>query len=290
MLREMADLGFDSVELSHGIRLTLVPGILRAVKEGVVRVGSTHNFCPLPTGVSRAAPNLFQPSAPTADERAMWARHTQRSLDFAAQVGAGVVVVHLGSVGFRWFHPGRRLRAWRARHPGVIPANDRGFQRLRARTELRFQRAVAEWRDRMVASLAEIAAHAKDRGLFLGFENRERWEELPRDEDFDSLFNEIAPDYPAGAWYDCGHAQIKQDFGLVQPRAWLETHGSRLLGFHLHDVDADGHDHRAVGSGRIDFAHVRAFMKPHHLRVLELAPDVSVDEVIASRERVAAWG
>ena len=51
MLREMADLGFSHVELSHGIRITLVPGILKAVEEGVIKIGSTHNFCPLPTGI-----------------------------------------------------------------------------------------------------------------------------------------------------------------------------------------------------------------------------------------------
>ena len=59
MLREMADLGFDQVELSHGVRIVLVPGILKAVEEGMIKVGSTHNFCPLPIGVVQAAPNLF---------------------------------------------------------------------------------------------------------------------------------------------------------------------------------------------------------------------------------------
>ncbi len=63
MAREMADLGFSHIELSHGIRITLVPGILRAVEEGVVKVGSAHNFCPLPMGVFKAAPNLFEPSS-----------------------------------------------------------------------------------------------------------------------------------------------------------------------------------------------------------------------------------
>ena len=59
MVQEMAGLGFGHVELSHGIRITLVPGILRAVEEGMVKIGYTHNFCPLPTGVNHAAPNLF---------------------------------------------------------------------------------------------------------------------------------------------------------------------------------------------------------------------------------------
>jgi len=38
MLREMADLGFTHAELSHGIRITLVPGILKAVEEGTIEL------------------------------------------------------------------------------------------------------------------------------------------------------------------------------------------------------------------------------------------------------------
>ena len=91
MLTDMAALGFEYVELSHGIRITLVPGIMRAVEEGVVKVSSTHNFCPLPTGVVQAAPNLFEPSVKQHREHDQWLRHTKRTIDFAAQVKARVV-------------------------------------------------------------------------------------------------------------------------------------------------------------------------------------------------------
>src|SRR5437667_8781693 len=96
MLQEMAALGFEWVELSHGIRITLVPGILRAVEEGVIKISSTHNFCPLPTGVNQAAPNLYEPSARFHQEHEQWLRHTKRSIDFAAQMKARVLVLHLG--------------------------------------------------------------------------------------------------------------------------------------------------------------------------------------------------
>ena len=56
MLREISGLGFDRVELSHGIRISLVPGILKAVEAGVVKVTSTHNFCLLPMGPSMRRP------------------------------------------------------------------------------------------------------------------------------------------------------------------------------------------------------------------------------------------
>ena len=63
MVREMVDLGFEWIELSHGIRITLVPGILKAVSDGIIKISSCHNFCPLPTGIVQAMPNLFEPSA-----------------------------------------------------------------------------------------------------------------------------------------------------------------------------------------------------------------------------------
>ena len=52
MLREIRDLGFDYSELSHGIRVSLMPGILEAVGAGEIKISSLHNFCPLPMGVN----------------------------------------------------------------------------------------------------------------------------------------------------------------------------------------------------------------------------------------------
>ena len=88
----------------------LVPGILKAVEEGMIKVGSTHNFCPLPIGVVQAAPNLFEPSATDHKEHEQWVRHTKRSIDFAAQVRARVLVCHVGSVSCFWSSPERKLK------------------------------------------------------------------------------------------------------------------------------------------------------------------------------------
>ena len=124
-------MGFEYVELSHGIRITLVPGILRAVEEGIVKVSSCHNFCPLPTGVVHAAPNLFEPSDPDARVHDQWLRHTRRSLDFAAQVKARVLVCHLGSVSFFWFNPARRLKHYFSEHPRTSYADDQEYHAVR---------------------------------------------------------------------------------------------------------------------------------------------------------------
>ena len=60
MLREIRGLGFDCAELSHGTRISLLPGILDAVDAGEIRISSLHNFCPLPMGINHAAPNLYE--------------------------------------------------------------------------------------------------------------------------------------------------------------------------------------------------------------------------------------
>ena len=80
MLREIRDLGFEYAELSHGTRLSLVPGILEAVDAGEMKISSLHNFCPLPMGVTHAAPNLFKFSAEQRRERELAEKHTLKTL------------------------------------------------------------------------------------------------------------------------------------------------------------------------------------------------------------------
>src|SRR5215831_17586146 len=98
MLREIRALGFEYAELSHGTRISLVPGIIEAVDAGEIKVSSVHNFCPLPMGVDRSAPNLYQFSSEWGREREMAERYTLKTIEFAARVKAQVVVLHLGSI------------------------------------------------------------------------------------------------------------------------------------------------------------------------------------------------
>src|SRR5690606_1477409 len=130
MLQEIVDMGFEYAELSHGTRITLVPGILRAVEEGLIRISSTHNFCPLPTGVNQSAPNLFEPSARSHQEHDQWLRHTKRSIEFTAQVGADLLVTHLGSVHFFWSNPVRKVRQYLRAHPDCDVGEDSTYRKI----------------------------------------------------------------------------------------------------------------------------------------------------------------
>jgi sugar phosphate isomerase/epimerase len=286
MVREMVDLGFEAIELSHGIRLALVPGVMKAVEERVVRIASTHNFCPLPAGVLQAAPNLYEPSAADHRERENWIRQTRHSIDFAARMGADVLVCHLGSVPFRWFKPSRRLEPYLRAHPGAVASGDPAYRAL-------VEQALAKMRHRMGPSwqhtqdsLAAVKDHAAERGVRLALENRESVEELPLDADYAGFLAGMPAPQPVGYWHDTGHAQIKADLGIIEHQRLLGDNASRLIGFHLHDVNAEGEDHQAVGSGHVDFQMVSQFWRPEHKLTLELSPHATVEDVVSSKRVV----
>ena len=289
MLKEMAKLGFEHVELSHGIRITLVPGILRGVEEGVVKISSTHNFCPLPTGVVQAAPNLFEPSVKEVREHDQWLRHTRRSIDFAAQVKARALVCHLGSVSFFWFNPARNVRQYlRDHHDAGRDGADATYQALLRKSMDRLRKRMPPFWAQVKASINEVLDYAAQKGVKLGFENREKFEELPLDADYEEFMASYPATAPVGYWHDTGHADIKEGMGLLNHRQHLAKLAPRTLGFHLHDVNAGGHDHQPIGSGHIDFKMVSEFWRPDQLLTLELSPRVTLDEVRSSKQRVEA--
>ena len=69
MLREIVNLGFKRIELGHGIRISLMPGIQKFFDEGQIEFSSLHNFCPLPVEVLGASPDCYQFSSSSPSER-----------------------------------------------------------------------------------------------------------------------------------------------------------------------------------------------------------------------------
>ncbi|HEY4301816.1 MAG TPA: TIM barrel protein [Candidatus Didemnitutus sp.] len=287
MLKEMAGLGFEWVELSHGIRITLVPGILRAVEEGIIKVASCHNFCPLPTGVMHAAPNLYMPTAADARERDQWLRHSKRSIDFARQVGARVVVMHLGAITFFFFNPENTIERYLEAHPGAGRSGDAAYRKKLEAVLAKLRARRPAFFDHMKAGLDALIPYAAEKGVRLGFENRESMDELPLDEDFPGFLAGFPADGPAGYWHDTGHAHLKEDRGVLVHREHLAKNAPRAHGFHLHDVES-GQDHQPVGSGTIDFEMVSEFWRPEHVLVIELSPRVPTEGVVRSKVRIEA--
>lgn len=287
MLVEAREMGFEYVELSHGTRIVLVEGILRAVEEGVVKVSSTHNFCPLPTGINHSAPNLFEPSVSQSQEHDQWLRHTKRSIEFTAKVGANAMVTHLGSVHFFWTNPVRKIRRYQRANPDSDPMEDPKYRKVLEKACLKLRNRMPAYWQQVKDSLEEVRMHALEHGVFLGCENREKFQELPVDDDFPSFLAEMVKDEKnhCAYWHDTGHARLKELMGVIDHRKHLEQNVDNLLGWHLHDV-ADKDDHQPIGYGEIDFDMVSSFWRPEHKLTLELSPRVTPQHVKESRDKI----
>lgn len=288
MVEEMANLGFRHIELSHGIRLSLVPGILKAIEEGLVEISSVHNFCPLPHGIQHSAPNLYEPSTSDNREAILWERYTKKTLDFAAEVGASRVIMHSGSTRYLFNSPERKLRKWiNAKN---IARNEllknEEFKKRRDSAMRRVKKAANVAMKRVVELYGQAILWAKEHNLKLCLENREGIEEVPIDADFEDLMGEISAPEQIAYWHDTGHAQIKHQFGLLDHKAHLIKMADHLAGFHLHDVKEDGRDHQVPGTGTVDFQMVAEFFRPEHVLVLELSPKLSPDDVLRSRDYI----
>jgi sugar phosphate isomerase/epimerase len=284
MLREIRDLGFEYAELSHGIRISLLPGIFEAVDAGEIKISTLHNFCPLPMGVDRAAPNIYKFSSDDPRERESAFKHTVKTLDTAVRLKAKLVVLHTGCVDMKDYTD--KLIDLVGEGKKDTPK----FQKLcQEALEVR-EKKKARYVENAYESLRRIVDEAKPRGLKLGIENREALEEIPFESDYDFFFKEFR-DPTVVYWHDTGHAQIKENLGLIHHRLFLESRRERLFGFHLHDVEFPGRDHRPPGAGTIDWAALKPLVQPDHLKVFEFSPSLSPEEARAGVEKLKSiWG
>lgn len=289
-MREIRDLGFTHAELSHGIRMSLVPGILEAVEAGEIKISSLHNFCPLPMGINYAAPNIFKFTAEDRRERENARKHTLKTIELAERVGAGLIVLHSGAVELRGFWGpidyNGKLEALLEAGQKDSPKYAKLMRDLEERREKPKERAQQHAID-LIRDIAEVAG---SKGILLGIENREAVEEIPFDHEI-AFFLEELPEN-VRYWHDTGHAQIKENLGLIPQHALhVEGLAERLAGFHVHDVKPPGMDHCPPGSGMIDFAALAPFVQGSHRKVLELNPAVPVEDVRSGYDFIRKlWG
>ncbi len=284
MLREIRDLGFEYAELSHGTRISLLPGIIEAVEAGEIKISSLHNFCPLPIGVMHSAPNLYRLSAEKPVEWENALRYTRKTMEMAARLHAPVVVMHYGSMDMKDYTDKLLEMVARGEKESVK------YQKLCDEVLKKREQLKEPFIERANDVLRRVLPEAESLGLKLGIENREALEELPLEPDYGLLFKELSS--PAMVyWHDTGHAQIKENLGFIDHAFHLEANRERLFGFHIHDVQPPGRDHCEPGTGNVNFAALKATVKPHHIKVFEFSPGLTVEQVLRGAEHVKnIWG
>ena len=284
MLREIRDLGFDYAELSHGIRISLMPGIMEAVDAGEIKISSLHNFCPLPMGVNHAAPNIFKFTADNPRERENAFKHTLRTIETAVRLKAPLIVLHMGCIDMKDYTD--KLIDMVGEGKKDTPKYQKLCDEVIMKREEKKDRAM-EYAYDMLRRLVE---HAEPRGIKLGIENREALEEIFFESDYPLFLREFrSPSIVY--WHDTGHAQIKENLGFINHAMHLESMGERLYGFHVHDVQFPGRDHCSPGTGMIDWASLKPFVKPEHLKVFEFSPGMSPEHAKSGAAHIKGiWG
>jgi len=269
-----AELGFGAIEVNHSMDAEQVASIRSSLAvAGALPVTAVHAPAPLERHPDRGWNRDLNLASTDDAERELAVSDTRRSIEIAADLGAHLVVVHLGQVGARDLAGERRLRRLHER------GESDGDRWRRAASEAAAQRSTlaAPYLAQARRSLDELAVLAQAAGVTLGLECRLHYHQIPLPEEGVELLAGYPPEV-AGYCHDIGHAEVLHRLGLVELDSWFELLGERLVGTHLHDVRGL-HDHRAPGNGDVDFAALAARIPPAAARTLEIdqqEPDADV--------------
>ena len=278
MLREIkGEFGLDLIELGHGIRISLVPGIQKMFDAGEVRFSSLHNFCPLPVEVLAALPDCYQFSAVYPQERWRAIKQTFQTIDFAARLGAPFVVLHLGAVKMQ---PITDLLVELAKDGEYL---SRKYVRLKLRAVQKRERSAATYLQRVKDCLRRIIDYAAAKNVRLGLENRRGYEEIPTERELPALLDEMnSPQI--GYWHDFGHAQIKENLAFLDHAEWLRRIAQRTLGCHVQDCVWPAQDHQPPFAGDVDLERLVPLLPSNCLFVWEMSPRKTADEIRRSMQ------
>jgi sugar phosphate isomerase/epimerase len=280
MLREIKNkLGFDLIELGHGIRISLMPGIQKMFDAGEVRFSSLHNFCPLPVEVMAASPDCYKFSAPHADERERAIKQTFQTIDFAERLGAPFVVLHLGEVKMRPVtDPLIRLAK-------VGKYLSRRYVKLKLKAVQKRESVAPVYLHRVKDCLHRIVDHAASKNIKLGLECRRGYEEIPTERELPALLDEVGSPQ-LGYWHDFGHAQIKENLAFLDHAEWLRAIGPRTFGCHVQDCIWPAQDHQPPFTGTVNLEKLVPLLPTNCLFVWEMRPRKTANEI---RRSVEAW-
>jgi len=278
MVSELLEQGFSSVELGHGIRVSLLPGIREAISAGC-SISSVHNFCPLPVEITHASPDCFQFTSHREADRTRSLKLTYRTIDLAHELGAQFVVLHLGSVPLRG--------AMKALEAEAMKSGTTSRAYIRKKIDLiRKREAIAPlYFERALSALRHLAEYAGSRNIHLGIESRQSFEQVPTETELLEILDALNSPF-VGYWHDFGHVQIREHLGLVNHAQWLHDVRHRLLGCHLHDVVWPMRDHQAPFRGRIDYDALIPQLPKDALLVWEMGPGRKAEEI---QESVKKW-
>jgi sugar phosphate isomerase/epimerase len=282
MIEEIVDLGFTNIELSHGMTVAKLPGILKAYERGIFKCSGVHNFFPAPVEVMIDAPDAFEYTSHRPYERQRAMEMTLKTLEVAARFEANYLVLHMGSVPLparKWSKSLTSMVAAGGQHsPDYIKAKHAFLRKREKIGPLYYERAIQ--------SLTKIAERAAELGIKLAIESRSHFEDMPTEREMLALHAHFADNPWVGYWHDFGHVQLKHNLGLLDHTEWLEKISPHLIGGHVHDVKWPARDHQTPFTGTLDYKPLLDFFPADCPLIWELSYTRNAAEI---REALVRW-
>lgn len=272
MIEEILSLGVTSVELGYDLRIDMVAGVKAMVENGSVKVHSVHNYCPVPMGAPRGHPEIWTPASTDASTRDSAVKNIIHTIEFAASVGAKVVVAHAGNVDMAPMS--RDLIDWCQAGRQFTPA----YEKLKMKIAMTRDKKAARQIDYLRESINRLLPVLETNRMVLAFENLPTWEAIPTEIELEKLLQEYNSPW-LRSWFDFGHAYIRQSLGFINAERWVERLTPWIAGTHIHDVKPPARDHVVPGRGMIPFDYFRDFARGNIIRVLEPAPGTDAEDL-----------
>ena len=279
--RGVLELGLQGIELEYRITETMYQQ-MKPLLKSPLQVLTIHNYFPLPEGQTKGSGDIFLLSSTDPDERSRAVKYTIRTIEHAQDLGAKVVILHLGRVDMpnatlKIKEPFRKGKTEDGEHLAAIEA-------LREAREASQQKYL----DAVLKSLEELNKDAEKREVILGVENRYHYYEIP---DFEEI-GIILKNFQGGNiryWHDVGHAGTQENKGFVRQQDLLEAYSDNMVGIHLHDFTGLD-DHFAPGQGEMNFEELKAYLKPSHIKILEVHAKVDQKDLIKGIQYIQSLG
>ncbi|ODS31755.1 MAG: Xylose isomerase-like TIM barrel [Candidatus Scalindua rubra] len=258
-------LGFRDIELEYRISGDTYIGIRKFLeKEKSLKIVSIHNFFPVPEITENGGADVFALSSEDNEERALAVKYTIRTMQKAAEIGAGVVVLHLGMVPMDTV----KQELFRLYDTGKIGSDE--HRKVLEEVKVLREGKKGKTLDMMLMSMDGIQKAAEKYDVDVGIENRYYFRECPNFEELGVILEKFG-NGRIGYWHDTGHAKVQENLGILQPNQLLEAYGRYLIGVHLHD--ATGYvDHQVPGAGKVDFDLLKKYLKKDTIKILEIHP------------------
>lgn len=277
IIDEILELGIDQVELGYDLRLEMVPGVQKRVKEGAVKVVSVHNYCPVPEIAPEGHPELFTLADSDWKVRESAILYTTQSIRLAAEFGAKVVVIHCGNVEMK----NLTQKLLKLCDKGKRIGN--AYERTKHKLITKREKFAGKHLDYLRKGIDRLLPVLTETGVRLGLENLPSWEAIPTEMECENLICEFGSEYIC-YWHDVGHGQIRENLGFINHLQALQGMSRELGGMHVHDVAPIATDHAMPPNGTVDFPALKPFVQKDIPLVLEPSSQLSLEEVKAGYE------